>query len=198
MLEEPLTRRAFTADEFNRMAEVGILGPQDRVELIDGEVVKLSPQDPLHAEGVERCTEVLVRAFASTHAVRPQLPVSATEVSEPEPDFALVRKEPRRRWRRHPEEADLIVEVANTSLAYDRSVKSSLFASIGVPEYWILNLPDRRLEVMRDPRADEHAQFGWSYATRLEVEESGSISSSSLGGAAVRVADMLPLPAQEG
>lgn len=198
MLEEPLTRRAFTADEFNRMAEVGILGPQDRVELIDGEVVKLSPQDPLHAEGVERCNQVLVQAFASTHRIRPQLPVSATELSEPEPDFALVPREPQRRWRRHPEEADLVVEVANTSLTYDRTVKSSLFASIGVPEYWILNLPDRRLEVRRDPRRDERARFGWSYATQLEVDEGGTVRSSALGGAALRVADMLPSDTGEG
>lgn len=191
MLHGPLTRRAFTADEYNRMGEVGILGPEDRVELIDGEVIRMTPHDPLHSEGVERCNEMLVATFARTHRVRPQLPISASEVSEPEPDFALVAREPRRRWRRHPDGADLVVEVASTSLGYDRTVKASLYASLGVPEYWILNLADRRLEVLRDPRPDPHARFGWDYATRSEVDEHGRVT-SLLGGPPLAVASLLP------
>lgn len=194
MLYHPLTHRIFTADEYNRMAELGILQPTDRVELIDGEVVRLSAHEPLHSDGVERCTDLLVRLYGDTHKVRCQLPVSASEISEPEPDFALVRREPARKWRRHPEGADLVLEVANTSLSYDRTIKASLYASIGVPEYWILNLVDRRLEVMRDPRPEPLTRFGWGYGTRLEVPAGGSITSTALGGPPVAVDDMLPPP----
>lgn len=183
--------KRWTADEFNRMAELGLLAPGERVELIEGEIVAMTPQNPRHSSATALCTNLLVERFGRTHLVRVQLPLSLGELSEPEPDFALVPKESRERPLRHPSQTDLVIELADSSLAYDRHEKASLYAKAGVREYWVLNLVDRCLEIHLSPFEDAQATYGWGYAERQVVPEDGSATPRFLPPAVIRVREML-------
>ncbi len=163
MLE--LKPRRFTVEEYNKMAQAGIF-EGERVELIDGEILPLSAHDKMHSDSVALANNLLVRAYGETHLVRVGLPVQSGEYSEPEPDFALVRPDEQRAARRHPTRADLVIEISYTSLAYDRLKKTGLYASTGIPEYWIVNLVDRCLERHLEPQVDPTAPFGFSYRVR--------------------------------
>ncbi len=138
----PLTRRRFTVDEYHRMADVGILTANDRVELLDGEIVQMSPIGPLHGGSVDDVNRVFLRAVGDRAIVRVQNPVRLDEHNEPEPDLVLARPRRDRYRRSHPGPADvlLIVEVADTTLQLDRQVKLRLYARFGIPEVWIENL----------------------------------------------------------
>ncbi len=157
--------RRFTVGEYAKMGDAGIFAPSERVELIEGEIVPMSPQNPSHAYSTQRLTTILVYAFGKTHGVRVQSPLTLNELSEPEPDFALVKLRPKFSGPRHPDHADLVLEVAQTSLPFDRREKSSLYAKAGILDYWILNLKKGRLEVRRDPIQDDQAPYGWDYAS---------------------------------
>ena len=156
------------------MGEAGIFAPGERVELIEGEIVPMSPQNPPHAFRTERINTLLVFAFGLTHGIRVQLPLTLSDLSEPEPDFALVPLEPQFNGPRHPDHADLVIEVAHSSLPFDRSEKASLYAKAGIPDYWILNLKKGRLEVRRDPVEDDQAPYGWDYAS-LQILAPGQL-----------------------
>ena len=145
-------RRRFTADEFHRMAEAGILAEDERVELLDGEIVQMSPIGPRHAW----CTKRLNRIFAplSQRAiVSVQDPIHLDEGSEPEPDLALLR--PGTSEERHPRPADvlLVIEVMSSSVVVDRGIKVPLYAGAGLAELWLVDLTADRIEVHRDPSA---------------------------------------------
>ncbi len=156
--------RSFSVDEYALMGEAGVFRPGERVELIEGVIVSMSPQNVPHASRIARLTTLLVNAFGQTHEVRVQLPLTLGERSEPEPDFALVRFEQADQARRHPDGADLVMEISDSSLSFDRTEKASLYARAGIPEYWVLNLPAQRLEVRRQPRPDPEASFAWGYS----------------------------------
>ncbi|MFA0742079.1 MAG: hypothetical protein DFNUSKGM_002199, partial [Candidatus Fervidibacter sacchari] len=141
-------RRKFSKDEYYRMAEMGFFNGQ-RVELIDGEVILMSPQEASHATAVGLVADTLQSVFSDGFIVRVQQPLDLGEAHEPEPDVAVVPGKRRDYATSHPKTAVLIVEVALTSVDYDRNVKSSLYAKAGIPEYWLLNLRERRLEVFR-------------------------------------------------
>ncbi len=150
-----VTMHRFTADDIDRMAEAGVLSPEDHVELIDGRVVAMSPIGPRHAQ----ILSVLVHAFAPVmdRAIfRPQNPLRLSRHDQPEPDFALVRPPHGRYGERHPVAADtlLIVEISQSSLGYDREIKLPLYARAGVQEVWIVDLNHDRIEVHRDPGAE--------------------------------------------
>ncbi len=159
-----LQPRRFTVDEYVKMGDAGIFHPGEKVELIEGEIIAMSPQNPSHAYSTERLNTLLVMAFGTTHGVRVQLPLTLSEVSEPEPDFALVRLELRGSFPRHPNTADLVIEVAHSSLSFDRGEKASLYAKAGILDYWIVNLEKARLEVRRQPMPNNEAAFGWDYS----------------------------------
>ncbi len=186
-----LSPRRWSVDEYNKMAECGVIGPDERVELIDGEVVPLSAHDKLHSDSVALANNLLVRAYGTTHLVRVGLPIQVGDYSEPEPDFALVRPEQQSQARRHPTVADLVIEVSYTSLAYDRMKKTSLYASAGIPEYWIVNLADRCLERHLDPREDQTAPFGASYCRREVLGCEERIKATFLEGPEIRVGDLM-------
>ncbi|MCE7875104.1 Uma2 family endonuclease, partial [bacterium CPR1] len=112
--------RPITVEEFNMMAEKGILAPDERVELIEGTILLRTLPDKPHSDAISWANNLLVELFGKTHLVRVQLPLDFSPYSEPEPDFALVPKESLAGVRRHPTSADLVLEVAQTSLAYDR------------------------------------------------------------------------------
>lgn len=153
-LAEQLPRRRFTADEVIRMAEAGILGRDDRVELLEGELVVVPPQGPQHAaEAVD--LQVRLRLYEPGAHIRPQLPLAGSSEDLPEPDIAVVRGAPRDYVERHPTgaEAILVVEIARTSQAIDRR-KAAIYSRMGVPVYWIIDLSKRRLEVRSEPTQD--------------------------------------------
>ena len=148
-------RRRFTVDEVNRMVEDGILDEDEPVELLDGELVVVSPQGPPHAALLAELHLRLTDAYRGMAHVRAQLPLDARPYSLPEPDLAVVRGLARDFRDRHPNGGDvfLAVEIARTSYAIDRK-KASLYGAGGVPVYWLVDLANRRLEVFSDPSTD--------------------------------------------
>lgn len=132
------------------MVDVGIFRDH-RLELLHGRLVEMSPQRASHASTVQRLTQVLVLALNGRAEVRVQLPLAATEDSEPEPDIAVVA--PGDYDEAHPSHAFVVIEVADTSLDDDRELKRPIYEAAEVPEYWIVNLRDRRLEIYRPKEA---------------------------------------------
>jgi len=140
-------RHRLTVSDYYRMAEVGILAPDARVELIDGDIIDMVPPGSLHATTVDRLAGILIRAVGDQAWVRIQNPVRLSEISEPQPDLALLKNREEFYMRHHPTPADalLVIEVADTSLHYDRDTKVSLYAVHGIPEMWLVDLRGRRL-----------------------------------------------------
>lgn len=136
--------RLISRAEYDRLVAAGLF-QNERVELIRGIVVKMAPIGPPHADPIDVLNRHFVRAVGDEAVVRVQLPFAASDDSEPEPDLALVL--PRRYADRHPDRAFLIVEVADTSLEHDRETKGPIYAASGVPEYWIVDVKARRIEV---------------------------------------------------
>jgi Uma2 family endonuclease len=155
-VEIAATRRRFTRAEYHRMAEVGILGEDDRVELIRGEIVEMSPIGRRHRAFVDNLNEMLVLRLTGRAIVSVQNPVALTEDSEPQPDLAVLRRRPVPYKERDARAEDvlLLIEVAESSLAYDRSTKLRLYAEAGVPEYWVVDCNAEAIEVYRDPRPE--------------------------------------------
>jgi Uma2 family endonuclease len=147
-------RRRFTVDEVNRMAAQGILGEDEPVELLDGELLIVSPQDPRHAAAVAALARRLTDLYRVDAHVRPQLPLNATLDSLPEPDLAVVKGQPLDYQHRHPVgvETLLVVELARTSQAVDRR-KARIYATAGVPVYWLIDLTEHRIEIFSQPSA---------------------------------------------
>ena len=184
-------RRKFSKAEYYRMAEMGFFNGQ-RVELIDGEVILMSPQEAGHATAVGLTADVLQAVFSEGFTVRVQQPLDLGEVHEPEPDVAVVQGQRRDYATSHPKTAILIVEVALTSVDYDRNVKSSLYAKAGIPEYWLLNLRERRLEVFREPVPMPEQIFGFGYKSMQIYLPEETVSPLAKPDAQIKVADLLP------
>jgi Uma2 family endonuclease len=181
--------RQFTVDEYHRMIETGILTENDRVELLDGWILKMSPIGPPHATALNLVAAALQNILPAAWFVRTQSPVTL-ETSEPEPDLTVVRGRIRDYLSHHPYPADvaLLVEVADSTLDFDRLQKRLCYAAAGIAEYWIVNLIDRRLEVFRDP-----APAG-DYQITKTIDAGGSVE-LLLGGrpiASVQVDELLP------
>jgi len=148
-----LSRRLFTVAEYHRMGEAGILAEDDRVELIEGEIVEMTPIGSRHAACVDRLNRLFSRHAGEGVIVRVQSPIRLGEHSEPQPDLALLHSRPDFYAGAHPGPQDvlLVVEVAETPAAYDRAVKVPLYARSGVPEVWLVDLAGARVEVYRRP-----------------------------------------------
>jgi Uma2 family endonuclease len=183
--------RRWTREEYERLAETGIFHPEERVELIDGELVLMTPQKSVHATAVRLVEDALRIAFGSGYDVRAQLPLALDPDSEPEPDVAVVAGAPRDYRDAHPATALLVVEVADTTLTFDRERKGSLYARAGIAEYWIVNLADRLLEVYRDPAPAPSAQYGWSYRVTQRLSPSDSVNPLATSQARIAVSDLL-------
>ncbi len=156
MLEEvlaPESVRPIQRREFERMVAVGFF-EDERVELIRGTLVTMSPQGAFHADVTRQLTELLVVALAGRAQVRAHSPLAVSDDSEPEPDVAVVP--PGNYSSEHPARAYLVVEVAESSLRKDREIKAGLYARAGVPEYWLVNLIDRVVEVHTSPAEERY------------------------------------------
>lgn len=166
------TRRLFTVTDYYRMAEAGVIGPEERVELLEGEIIRMNPIGPRHANCVDRLTNLFVTRLGDRATVRIQNPVRLGELSEVGPDVALVRRD--RDVRAHPGPSDvvLLVEVADTSIRFDRGVKLPLYAAAGIAEVWIVDLTAEALEVYRGPEAN-----GYSASSRLAAGDTVAVAS---------------------
>jgi Uma2 family endonuclease len=188
---ENVAVRRWTREEYDRMVEAGILKEHDKVELIDGKILNKVPQGKPHATGIMLVQYALQKSFGDGFVVRVQLPLAPDDFSEPEPDLAVLRGSPRDYDGIHPPKALLVVEVAETSLGFDRRRKAGLYARAAIPEYWILNLIDGRLEVHRDPEPQPDAPLGWQYASVRSLGPGESVL--PLGAREeIAVADLLP------
>jgi Uma2 family endonuclease len=191
MLDEPrllaahpwVTRRPITVTEYHRMGEVGILGDRDRVELIEGELVAMSPTGSYHHGTVNKLNHSLVRAVGERAVVSVQGPVRLDDFSEPEPDFALLKPRPDFYQDAHAGPADvlLLIKVADTSLNYDRAVKRALYARHAIQELWIVDLAAWEVEVCRRPEAD-------GYAATVRVRPDGELEPQLLPGVRIQAA----------
>jgi Uma2 family endonuclease len=170
----------------------GILDEADRVELLDGVIVAEPPMDPPHASGISYATDAIQRAVCGRSLVRIQAPFIASPFSVPEPDVAVVTGAKGDYLDRHPSSALLVVEVSDSSLQQDRLSKSRIYAGAGVPEYWIVNLRDDRVEVFREPDAGQRL-----YGARAVARRGEQLELVALAGAVVAVDDLLPPPRAE-
>ena len=182
-----LKTRRFTVDEYHRMGEAGILSEDDRVELLAGEVVDMSPIGPLHAGTVNRLTTLLSSRLGTQVIVRIQNPLLLrAEDSEPQPDVTLLRPRTDFYTRAHPEAHDvyLVIEVADTSVEKDRDVKFPIYARAGIPEAWLLDLSAGRLEVHRHPAPD-------GYQDIHRFQRGQSVAPQAFPDVVLRVDDLL-------
>lgn len=155
-----LEKRLFTVDEYYRMAEAGILGKDDRVELIAGEIVKMSPIGSPHASCVKRLNRLFSVRLGDRVILSVQDPVRLSERTEPQPDIALLIPRADFYFQRHPqaEEVLLIIEVSDTTIEYDREVKIPLYAAAGIVEVWIVSLAEELIEIYRQPLVNGYAE----------------------------------------
>ena len=161
------TRRRFTVDEYYAMAKAGILTEQDRVELLDGDIIAMPPIGHWHADNVDIFTNWLPQALHGRAIVRVQGPLRLSDVSEPEPDVMLLRSREGNYRSGHPRPSDvlLVIEVADTSVEYDKGAKLSAYARAGIAEVWIVVRKERRVEVYTGP-----GEGGYANVRRVGAE----------------------------
>lgn len=187
----PLTVRQWTRQEYDCLVGLGIF-EREPLELIGGQLIVAEPQGGYHAGSVSIAGAVLTAAVPPGWIVRTQLPIALDDESEPEPDVAVVPGTYTDYLREHPRHSVLVVEIAESSLAFDRRDKGSLYARGGFQDYWIVNLVDRVLEVYRDPRPDASAPYGWGYRSVERVTTAGGVTLLALPAIRIAVADLLP------
>jgi Uma2 family endonuclease len=183
--------KRWTRLEYERLIDLGAFGPEDRLELLGGQLVVREPQGRAHSTGIRLVAQALRAAFGPL-CIEAQLPVSLDEESEPEPDVAVVAGGPRDYLASHPSRPALVVEIALTSLALDRGEKASLYARAGVEDYWIVNLADNTLEVYRNPETNPDSSYGWHYGSALTLSAGDRVRPLAAPNAEIRVADLLP------
>lgn len=181
----PVSRHRLTVEEYHRLGEAGILGKDDRVELLEGQLVDMSPIGPRHAIAVDALTELLVIAVAGRAAVRVQNPIELDDATEPQPDIVLVRRPWRGYPTSHPRPGDilLVIEVADTSRETDLGAKLELYARAGIPEFWIVDLTMDGVLVCRNPS-------GHKYGSMSTVEPSGVLEVAGLPGVTIPAASL--------
>ena len=190
MKQIPLTLRRWTRAEYDRLVDLGVLHGEP-VELVGGQLVVAEPQGSYHASALGTAGDALRAVLPQGWLVRIQMPVALDDESEPEPDLAVVPGTWANYRAGHPSLPALVVEVAESSLAFDREDKGSLYARGGVRDYWIVNLVDRALEVYRDPGPDPAAPYGWRYREVERLGPAAAVSPLALPTVCVAVSDLL-------
>src|SRR5258708_2478763 len=182
--------RLWTREEYYRMGEIGLFRGQ-RAELIEGEIMVLSPQNWPHSSTVDRVCEVLKQLVGGGVWVRTQMPVNFGAASDPEPDISVVIGR-RDDYADHPTAAHFIIEVIDTTSDYDRGRKASLYSRIGVADYWIVNLVDLQVEVYRQPVPDPTQYYGHGYGSQKIHKPGDTVTPVAFPSIGVPVADLLP------
>ncbi len=183
-VESAPTAHRWTRAQYERMVEAGVFGEDDRVELIEGEVIRMSPQGSRHATAIRLVQQALQSVYSEGVLVDIQLPLALGRDSEPEPDVAIVEGSPRDYIDAHPTTAVLVVEVSDASVDLDRTRKKWLYARHGIGTYWILDLAHEHLEVYSDPE-------GTTYQTKRTFHRGDRVEAPR-AEATVAVADLLP------
>jgi Uma2 family endonuclease len=181
----------WTKQEYYKMVEIGFFEGK-HVELIEGQIIEMSPMGSLHRTAITLAAEILRNIFVGRYFISTQCPMDMGETSDPEPDIAVISGEIRDYKYSHPTSAVLIVEVADTSLDYDRNRKASLYARAGIEDYWIINLNSSRLEVYRNPISDPEKPYGHSYSSIRIFTALDSVSPLVFPQSVISVADLLP------
>jgi Uma2 family endonuclease len=176
---------------YYRLAEQGWFQNQ-RVELINGDIYLMAAMNSPHRISINLTDKILQKVFSEGFFVSVQCPLSIGELSDPEPDVAVIAGDIRDYPDSHPSTAVLVVEVSDTTLGFDRKKKGSLYASAGVPDYWIINLLQRCLEVRRQPVNDSDAPFGWAYADTKIYRKGDTVSPLERPDEVIAVEDLLP------
>ncbi|PYS00123.1 MAG: Uma2 family endonuclease [Acidobacteria bacterium] len=191
-MEAEVKKRLFTVEEYHQMAEAGILREDDRVELIDGEIIQMSPIGHRHMVCVNRANTLFIQAFGNGAVVSPQNPVRLTDWTEPQPDLVVfkpradfyAKKEP------VPEDVLFMVEIAETTLSYDRKIKLPRYAAAGIPEFWIGDLKNDILHVYRNPGRE-------TYNIALILHPSESISPLAFPDVTFQVGELLSIDCEK-
>jgi Uma2 family endonuclease len=191
MATYPVRTRRWTRAEYDRLIDVGVFLPDEPLELLGGELIVGEPQESAHYTAIGLVEDALRAALQPGWLVRSQGPLELDDESEPEPDVAVTRGDRRSYSRRHPSRPALVVEVADSSLAFDREHKGGLYARARVDDYWIVNLVDRVVEIYRRPVADPSAPFGWRYASREVLSAESYVELLAVPGARISVSDLL-------
>ncbi len=190
MRQAPLTLRRWTRVEYDRLVDLGVFHGEP-VELIGGRLVVAEPQGSYHASTIGAVGDALRAVLPPGWLVRVQMPVNLDDESEPEPDLAVVPGAWADYRAGHPARPALVVEVAETSLAFDRGEKAGLYARGGIQDYWIVNIVDRVLEVFHDPEQDQTAPYGWRYRTVERLGQEAVVSLLALPSVRVAVSNLL-------
>lgn len=179
-------KRRFSVAEYHQLADVGILKEDDQVELIQGEIIQMSPIGPKHAGNLDRLVRFLTLLLKESAIVRPQNPVRLSNISEPEPDIAILRPREDFYTSAHPgpEDVLLVIELSETTLQYDQEVKLPLYAAAGIPEYWIVDLQANRVLVYRDASGEQFLN--------IKTYQQGEIINSAVLPQSISVEDLLP------
>ncbi len=179
----------WTVDDYYRMGDLGLFQGK-KVELIRGEIIEMAPMKSPHATALQLVFEELLKIFVKGFAIRVQLPLGLSQDNEPEPDVAIVTGTIREYAKAHPKFATLVVEVSESTLRFDQTVKARLYAEYGIEEYWIVNLVEKRIEVNRKPAGDGKA--GFYFAEQTIYRDGESVSPLVKPKAKIKVADILP------
>jgi Uma2 family endonuclease len=177
--------RRFTVEQFHEMGRTGILAPDERVELIDGELIEMAPIGARHLRAVNRLTRALIAAVGDAAIVSVQNPVALADDSEPQPDVSLLRNESETAVRiPNTNDVLLLIEVADATLQYDRTIKLPLYAKHGILEVWIVNLADGVVEIYREPKDG-------AYRVKLERGADNTVAPSALPSAEIELVTVL-------
>jgi Uma2 family endonuclease len=187
-----LERRLWTLREYRRMVEAGILDPDERVELIEGEILMMAPQTAGHFDALNLAARALADCFGDGYCVWMQGPLELGKASQPKPDVAVVPGDLDDYQNAHPTNALLVVEASDISLTYNRELKASMYAKAGIPEYWIQNLVDGVLEIRRGPIPLRLEAYGWGYSSRRLLHKGQTIAPLAVPDAEISVDELLP------
>jgi Uma2 family endonuclease len=192
MATYPIRSRHWTRKEYDALVKSGFFNEDEPIELLGGQLIVAEPKGSPHSAAVALTVEGLRLAFGPGWLVRVQDPIALDAESEPEPDVAVVPGRARDYLAEHPARPALLVEVAESSLAFDRGHKGSLYARAGIADYWIVNLVDAVLEVYRAPALDRPAEFGWRYLDVQALRPGATVAPLARPDVTVAVANLLP------
>ena len=186
MHEDMIAYHRITVDQYYRMAEVGLLAPDARVELIDGVIIDMAPIGTPHAAALRRLNQLLTAAVGARAILSGQLPVHLGRWSEPQPDLALLKPREDFYGTAHPRAEDvlLLIEVSVTSVRYDLQVKAPLYARHRIPEVWVIDLKDQLVRRHRKPEGDAYAEVS-------SLAAPGRIALAALADVEVDLSDIL-------
>jgi Uma2 family endonuclease len=172
-----------SVDRYQKMVATGVLTQRDRIELIEGEMINRAPIGPKHAALTARLTKILILAVGDAAIVSPGGPVNLGDFSEPQPDLLLLRPRDHYYAGKIPDASDvlLLIEISDSTLAFDQNTKRALYARHAVPEYWIVDVEGKRIQVYREPKVDG------DYAQAHELGMSDSVSPHALSAITLSV-----------